>query len=141
MLGLMLLDGPGAGVRLNAWPKSRDFSAGVSDADGRVLIMAEQGDPPNHTHPVIGFAPDDEAADYILSVATGPVTLAPGATASARFAVLIAGPAAGTFQSGMLLPAGDPLDQQRPLAATAGPLMALADTVIGLPSAVPPRPR
>jgi hypothetical protein len=138
MLGLMLVEGPGTSVRLNAWPKSRDFVSGSSDADGRVLIMAEQGDPPNHTHPSIGFAPDDEADDYILSVSTGPVTLAPGASLTARFAVLLARPAAGTFESGMLLPAGDPVDAGRPLAATAAPLLALADSVIGQP---PPEAR
>ncbi len=134
MVGLMLIEGPGTSVRLNAWPKSRDFIAGATDADGRVLIMAEQGDPPNHAHPSIGFAPDDEVDDYILSVATGPVTLAPGESATARFAVLLAPPAVGTSQSGTLLPAGDPLDAGRPLAATAAHLLALADSIIGLPS-------
>jgi hypothetical protein len=55
---------------------------------------------------------------------------------SARFAVLLARPAAGTFTSGTLLPAGDPNDASRPLAATAAHLLALADSVINAPPVV-----
>lgn len=139
LIGLMLIEGPGTLPRLNAWPRARDFVAGASDETGRVLLTATQNDPPNHVDTRIGYAPDEDDGDYILSVATGPVDLAPGQSVSARFAVLLARPAAGTFTSGALHPAGDPNDLTRALAATAAPLFALADSVINAPAAVPER--
>lgn len=131
LIGLALLEGPGDLVRLNAWPTAMDFGASVSDAAGRVLITAEQSTPANHEDPRIGYAPDQAGDDYIMSVANGPLTLAPGDSVSARFAVLLAEPDAGTFQSGQLLPAGDPTDPTRPLTATAAGLFELADQLVG----------
>ena len=131
LVGLMLVEGPGgASLRLNTWPRARDFVAGVSDESGRLLLTATQNDPVNHPDGRIGFAPDDEASDYILSAAVGPVSLAPGASHSAHFAVLIAAPAAGSYVSGTLLPAGDPLDADRAIADVASGLFLLADAVI-----------
>ena len=129
LVGLMLLEGPG-GARFNTWPRSRDFLAGVTDAAGRVLLSATQTEPENHPDGRIGFAPDAEDADYILSIAVGPVDLPPGASASARFAVLLARPVAGTYGSGTPMPAGDPLDPDRPIAPTAADLFDLADALI-----------
>lgn len=134
LVGLLFLEGPGSLVRLNAWPRSMDFAAGSSDDDGRALLTATQTTPSNHPDARVGYAPDTADDDYIMSVANGPITLAPGESASARFAVLLAAPAAGTFAAGQLQPAGDPLDPDRPLAATAAPLLQLADSVIGAPA-------
>ena len=138
LLGLMVLDGPGLSRRLNAWPRARDFVAGSTDTDGRLLLTAMQSDPPNHPDTRIGYAPDDEDGDYLLSVAAGPVHLPPGASVSARFAVLLAAPAAGTYTSGVPMPAGDPANDARPLAATAAPLLDLADSVIDAPAPTAP---
>ena len=132
LIGLMLLEGPDALVpRLNAWPRARDFVAGVSDEAGRALLTATQTEPANHPDGRIGFAPDDEAADYILSVSVGPVELAPGESESVHFAVIIAAPVDGTYTSSVLVPAGNPLDANRALAQTAANLLFLADAVIG----------
>ena len=124
LIGLMVLDAPGS-VRLNAWPVARDFLAGA-DAAGRALITAAQTEPENHPDGRIGYAPDDQDADYILSAAAGPIDLPPGASATVHFAVILAAPAAGAFTSGTPLPAGDPLDGERPLAAAAANLLSTA---------------
>jgi len=137
LIGLMAVDAPAGTVRLNAWPRSRDFAAGTNDLSGRVLITATQTDPPNHPDARIGYAPTAEAGDYTLSVATGPVTLAPGESASATFAVLLAAPVEGTFVSGVVQPAGDPLDPGRALIATARRLIGLAETISSPPPAAP----
>lgn len=133
LVGLMLIDGPTGTVRLNAWPRSADFRSGVNEDVGRLLVQAAQSSPANHPDPRIGHAPVDGQDDFLISVATGPVTLAPGDSVSAHFAVLLAAPAAGTFTSGSELAAGDPLDASRPLAAVAAALLALADRLLGLP--------
>lgn len=129
LIGVMLIEGPGD-ARFNAWPRSRDFLAGIGDETGRLLLTATQSEPANHPDGRIGFAPDDDDGDYIFSVASGPITLPPGASANAHYVVLLAPPADGAFTSGALLPAGDPLDDARPLAAAAAHLFALADSVI-----------
>lgn len=133
LVGLMLVEGSTGDARLNAWPQAQGFLTGESDDVGRLLITATQSTPPNHPHARIGFAPNETADDYLLSVATGPFTLAPGDSVSARFAVLIAPPVTGAFTSGGFMAAGDPLDASRPLAAAAGALAALADQVLGVP--------
>lgn len=133
LLGLMLVDGPTTNVRLNAWPKSSNFLTGVNEDVGRLLILAQQAEPANHGDERIGYAPNDASADYLLSVATGPVTLAPGDSVSAHFAVLLAPPVPGSFASGTAMPAGDPLDPARPLAEVAALLFSLADRLLGIP--------
>ena len=131
LVGLMLIDGPGDDVRLNAWPKSESFLTGVNEDYGRLLITATQTTLANHPDVRIGHAPADGEDDYVLSVATGPVTLAPGDSVTARFAVLLAAPVPGTFTSGVELPAGDPADASRPLVDVAGLLTSLADRLLG----------
>lgn len=131
LVGLMLIEGPSADVRLNAWPKTANFLTGVNEDVGRLLILAQQAQPANHPDPRIGYAPVDSDGDYLLSVATGPVTLAPGDSVSAHFAVLLASPASGTFTSGAKVTAGDPLDPTRPLADIAALLFGLADRLLG----------
>lgn len=133
LIGLMMPDAAPGSVRLNAWPRERDFVAGSRDEDGYFLLRALQFEPANHPDDRIGYAPDTEDDDYIISVTTGPFTLAPGESETLTFAILLAAPAPGTFASGVLFPAGDPLDGGRPLAATAANLRALADSVISSP--------
>lgn len=135
MVGLMQIDGPGESVRLNAWPRAMDFVSGQTDAAGRALLTAQQTNPADHPDPRIGYAPDATLADYLMSVTSGPITLAPGDSASASFAVLLAAPVTGTYVSGQLLPAGDPADPNRPLAATAGRLLEMADSLLAQPPA------
>ena len=131
LIGLMLVDGVGDLVRLNAWPDASDFAAGSTEDEGRLLLTGAQTSPSNHPDPRIGFAPDRAPENYIVSVASGPVTLAPGDSATARFAVLLAAPVPGSFASGQIVAAGDPVDATRPLAATAATLIELADSVLG----------
>lgn len=134
LVGLQMLAGPaGTAIRLNTWPRARDFVSGLLDAQGRLLLTAEQSQPVNHPDERIGFAPDVFEDDYLMSVAAGPVTLEPGDAVTARIAVLLAAPATGTFVPGELQPAGDPLDDGRPLAAIAAPLIQLADELLGQP--------
>ena len=138
LVGLLLLEGPGTATRLNAWPAANDFLSGVSEGSGFALLTAQQLFLPDHPDPRIGYAPSTERADYSISVASGPVTLAPGDSIGARFAVLLAAPVDGTFTTGATLPAGDPADPNRALAATAARLFELADSVIGMPlTAIP----
>lgn len=133
LVGLMMLAGPGPQTRLNAWPRAENWFSGHDEVKGRALLTAQQAFLPNHPDGRIGYAPDVTTADYTVSVASGPITLAPGQQASARFAVLLAAPADSAFVSGTLLPAGDPLDEARPLAAAADRLLRLADEVAGIP--------
>ena len=133
LVGLMLVDGPATNVRLNAWPKSASFLTGVNEDVGRTLILATQSNPSNHPDARIGHAPVDAEDDYVLSVATGPVTLAPGDVATAHFAVLLDAPMPGTFTSGSEMPAGDPLDASRALADVAAALSAQAARLLGAP--------
>lgn len=135
MVGLMLLDGPAPAVRLNAWPATHQFETGLEDAGGYALITAQQLFLPDHDDPRIGYAPSETRADYTLSVASGPLTLAPGQEATVDVAVLLAEPVPGSFESGVVLQAGDPANPSRPLAAAAAQLFALADSVAGDPPA------
>ncbi|HEX6588259.1 MAG TPA: PEGA domain-containing protein [Longimicrobiales bacterium] len=131
LVGLMLIDGPGDDVRLNAWPKSESFLTGVDENYGRLLVTGTQTSPANHPDVRIGYAPVDGEDDFVLSVAAGPVTLAPGDSVIAEFAVLLAAPVSGTFTSGTELSAGDPADATRPLADVAELLISLADQLLG----------
>lgn len=133
IVGLMLIQGPGVAVRLNGWPRASDFLSGVGEAGGYALLTAQQVGLSDHPDPRIGHAPDASPAEYRISVANGPISLAPGEQATARFAVLLAAPVDGAFQSGVLQAAGDPADPERPMAAIAAGLFELADSLISTP--------
>lgn len=131
LIGLAMVDQAGANVRLSVWPKNRDFFAGgAREGSGFDLLTAADLLLPDHPDPRVGFAPDSTPADYLMSVVSGPVTLAPGDSATTTIAVLLAAPAAGTFTSGTRLRAGDPADPTRPLAAVAANLFGLRDRVV-----------
>lgn len=134
LVGLMVVDGPGPATRLNAWPDSLDFLAGVNEARGYAFLTAGQLTMPDHPDPRVGYAPDATRADYRISAANGPISLAPGEQQKARFAVLLAAPVAGTFESGVVQPAGDPADTSRAIAVTAGGLFELADAIAQRPA-------
>lgn len=131
MVGLMLLDGPGSAASLSAWAAAADWLAGSGSVSGYDFLRGRPIGLPDHPHDAIGFAPDSAAADYRMAVTRGPIDLAPGEQATVTVAVLLAAPRAGTFQTGALLPAGDPSDPGRPSAAVAAGLFALADSVRG----------
>ena len=133
LLGLRVLDAPaGASVVLNAWPSALDWLAGdinqesgAREADGhRWLAGAYPLGATNHPSAEIGFV-GTSANDYRMSVAAGPLRLAPGDSAVITLAVGLASPAPGTFTSGTTVTPGEPTDASRAFARVAGQLLAL----------------
>lgn len=136
LVGLRLLEKPaGTTVALNAWPRAQDWQAeglrrifpspGQREASGLGWLSATQTVLPNHPDPRLGYAPS-ERNDYRVSAAAGPVTLRPGQSASITVAVVFAAPEAGSFTSGVLVPAGDPTDTSRQLYSVGAGLRASA---------------
>lgn len=132
LVGLRMLEHPGGtSVRLNAWPRSADWQA-----EGLRAIVANRGQPertgwgwlsatqtvlPDHPSEKIGYAPS-AANDYRMSVAAGPLRLAPGDSATVSVAVVFAEPEPGSFTSGTAVSAGDPTDAARQIYEIGGAL-------------------
>ncbi|HUH13279.1 MAG TPA: hypothetical protein VMK65_09220, partial [Longimicrobiales bacterium] len=123
LVGLRVLEHPvGTSVRLNAWPRHLDWQAeglraisssrGEPERTGWRWLSATQTVLSNHASAQIGHAPSTPA-DYRMSAAAGPLTLAPGEAATVTLAVVFAAPEPGTFTSGMAVPAGEPGDLGR----------------------------
>lgn len=142
LVGLRVLEAPaGTEVRLNAWPRDLDWQAdglralvsapAQPERTGWGWLSATQTVLPNHAHPRIGYTPG-AASDYRVSVAAGPLTLAPGEASTITVAIVLAEPAPGTFTPGVALPPGDPTDTTRPLHAVAAGLRAQAQAAEGV---------
>jgi hypothetical protein len=129
LVGLRALRVPaGAGVVLNGWSSMTagvgDWEAGrVTEPFGYGMLSGLDSYAPAHAPPRVGHLPQ-AAADMRMSVTAGPLTLEPGAEKVIVLAVAIAPPAPGTFQSGTLVPPGDPQDTTRALYRIAAPLRA-----------------
>src|SRR5690606_5513091 len=107
----------------NSWYNDFDWSAGrPGEQAGYGVLSGTREFGPEHPHPQIGHMPA-VPGDLRMSVAAGPLTLAPGDDAQIVVAVAIAAPAA-PFTSGEVLAPGDPLDSGRALNSVAANLYA-----------------
>ncbi len=130
MVGVLTLEAPaGAAERtLTLWREDDDWDDGLKHAfawrllAGRLAAADPIGD---HPHPDIGYH-SDNPDDYRLIDAHGPLTLAPGDGVTLTVAILLAGPAAGTYVSGQQIEPGDPLSGGRHILTVAGDLRDLA---------------
>lgn len=120
MVGLRVLEAPaGTNVVLNGWASqksySNDWKAGTpSEPIGWLLLSGTAAFTPDHNGSKIGHLPP-QSGDMRVTVSAGPLTLAPGDSASITVAVLLAEPVEGTFESGEVQDPGSPLDTGRPL--------------------------
>lgn len=135
LVGLKLMEGPGGGsvVALNAWPSQYDWAAGdpsKPEKFGWGVLSGLKPLPglPDMAGQQIGHIPTTPD-DYRISVAAGPLTLAPGADASITVAVILASPVAGTFTSGTLVDPGNAWDGNRQIARIAAGLLQKAKTL------------
>lgn len=130
LVGLRVAEAPaGATVRMNAWPRDLDWKAGAlralqsggplfdPEATGYPWVSAS-GARDTIADPAIGVQPT-VPNDYRIVVSAGPLSLAPGQSASVAILIALAEPTPGTFTSGMVTPPGDPTDEARPLFAVA----------------------
>lgn len=130
LVGLVTLEPPaGAAERtLTLWRSADDWDNG-SRHDFAWRLLAGRlgaGDPiADHPSPDIGFQPT-QPADYRLIEAHGPLQLAPGESVTLTVALVLAGPVAGSFTPGQLVPPGDPESATRQILAVAADLRALA---------------
>jgi hypothetical protein len=117
LVGLRALRSPpGSTVIMNGWMStgaSADWRAGqTSEWFGLEMLSGMAPFSPAHPDRRIGHLPPS-AGDARISISAGPLTLAPGDEAEIVLALAIAPPAPGTFQSGLLVQPGNPLDPQR----------------------------
>lgn len=128
LVGLRMVEAPpeASRVTLNAWQRNLDWSADeTNESFGLLWLSADEGAAVDHPDPRIGVAPDS-AADYRMSVATGPLALAPGDSIAYTVAVLLAEPVPGTFTSGTVVSPGDPADGGRAIVGVADALIRKA---------------
>ncbi|CAN5638338.1 hypothetical protein BH23GEM9_BH23GEM9_06390 [soil metagenome] len=137
LVGLRALRAPaGSMVVLNGWMStgvSADWRAGQpSESFGYDMLSGLNPFTPAHPNRRIGHLPP-QAADARIAVMAGPLTLAPGDAAEIVLAVAVAAPVAGTFQTGVLVQPGEPLDTQRDIhriAATLRQRMRAAEALL-----------
>jgi hypothetical protein len=130
LVGLRAIRAPaGALVILNGWTQggaAADWRAGqVSEARGYDMLSGESPYLPAHPDRRIGHLPPFDG-DVRISVTAGPLTMEPGAEAEIVLALVLARPAAGAFQPGLVVAPGEPMDTNREIHRIAGPLRALA---------------
>jgi hypothetical protein len=133
LVGLRVLERPeGAniGVALNGWARSKDYSADwkagtITEGAGWLMLSGTRSYQPDHPSRWIGHLPP-ETGDMRLTVTAGPVTLAPGDSAAITVAIVLAEPAAETFNSGNLQDPGNPTDPSRQLLRIAAGLLERA---------------
>lgn len=120
LVGLRMLRAPeGTSVVLNGWTNQAgglsDWMAGTG-TEGFGLGMLSGTNPyqPAHSDPKIGHLPTAEG-DMRISVSAGPLNLEPDDEAEIVLAVILAPPAANTYQSGSPVMPGDPFDTNRAL--------------------------
>jgi len=133
LIGLRVAEAPpAASVRMNAWPRDLDWKAnglralepngfGFDSEQSGYDWVAASGPRDTHADAAIGVQPTT-ADDYRIVVSVGPLSLAPGQSASVAILLAIAEPSPGTFTSGVAVPPGDPADETRALFAVAGAL-------------------
>jgi hypothetical protein len=137
LLGLKLVQAPTGAVAtvLNAWPStfgvgSGDWSAGTNtERGGFSMLSGFRSLEPDHPGRLVGHAPTTPN-DFRMSVSAGPVTLAPGQSASITVAIIIASPVAGEFTSGQTVAPGNPSVDDRQIRRVAGTLLELARNLV-----------
>lgn len=125
LVGLRLLEAPaGASVKvLNAWPSEFDWGGGdASERAGWGILSGQHSVSPDMPGQQIGHIPTT-GSDYRMLVSAGPITLAPGQSASITVAVIIAPPTPGTFTSGTFVDPGNPTVPDRTIAKIAAQLI------------------
>lgn len=137
LVGLVITEAPASAVRraVSLWRIGEDWERGPGTADDdldlgyRLLTARLQGSDPfidcSGPGDDVGACSDDPA-DYRISLAAGPVTLAPGDSAVFALALVFAEPVPGTFVSGSALPPGNPRVPGRSIEAVADSLVARA---------------
>lgn len=126
LVGLRVLEAPpGTSVLLNSWPINGDWEAGTpTEQAGFGMLTGSTVYSPQHADPKIGYMPPSRG-DMRISATVGPMTLAPGDSATVVLALAIAAPA-GSFVSGNEVAPGDPFDTARQLFGIAANLRAKA---------------
>jgi hypothetical protein len=130
LIGLRVVEAPaGATVKaLNAWPRGSDWVAGEPSTEKSGWYhfsgtrARQELAPFDIAGQHIGYAPNT-TGDYRMSVSAGPLTLAPGQSASITVAVILAAPVAGSYQSGVAVPPENPTVSGRPIEAIAKDLL------------------
>ncbi len=128
LIGLTVLETPtGTNAVLNGWRNvggvTPDWGGGRTNEFVGLRMMSGIGTyAPGHPDPRIGHIPAG-AGDVRLLLSAGPFTLAPGDSAAFTFAVVVAEPVAGTFESGTPMEPGEPFDATRPAAQAAANLV------------------
>lgn len=131
LIGLTVLARPfGTRLVLNGWRNvsgvTPDWGGGrINEFVGLRMMSGLGSYAPSHPDPRIGHTPSG-LGDVRLLVSVGPLTLAPGDTASFDIAVVLAAPVPGTFTTGVITDPGDPFDAQRPIAQVAAGLIERA---------------
>lgn len=122
LVGLRMLQPPaGAGnVALSAWLAGADWLTTDQPVGYNAITVGGKAG-----NPVFAAAPVTPG-DYRISVAAGPLNLAPGDSAAFTVAVVLAPPAPRTYTPGTVLFPGDPNDPGRPFNAVAAPLVQRA---------------
>jgi hypothetical protein len=135
LVGVKLVEKPeNTNAILNAWPStfgqfSGDWRGGVNEPVGHSILSGARSFLPDEPGEKIGHTPG-VVADYRISVTAGPVTLAPGQTASVTIAIIMALPVSGQYVAGQTVLPGSPTVQDRPIRRIAATLLEAARTAI-----------
>jgi hypothetical protein len=131
LVGLRLMEAPADATMkvLNGWSLGTDFGGGdKSERTGWGILSGNFSVPPDFAGSQIGFAPTSPG-DYRMSVSAGPITLAPGASASITVAIILAPPTPGTYTSGQFVDPGNPTVNDRKIAKVASGLIDKAKSL------------
>lgn len=138
LVGLQMLQAPAnATVVMTGWPSSWDWRGNTASEGNAVFFLSgTQPDTtpgaPNYPDPHIGYVPT-APTDVRIVVTAGPLDLAAGDSVVLRVALMVAPPVAGTFQSGVAMAPGDPMDGSRPILSVAGNLIQRAQQAASRP--------
>lgn len=131
IVGLRLLEAPaGATMKaLNGWAGGNDWEAGFpSERAGWYVLSGTRSSTPDQPGQQIGHVPT-VPNDYRMSVAAGPISLAPGASASITVAVIMALPVPGTFNPGQAVNPDNPTTSGRAIERIAAALLDKAQNL------------
>ena len=133
LVGMVAIDPPPGAMRrtFTAWRAADDWDDGDKhDFAWRIFAGRLAGGDPISDHPSaeIGFHPN-QPNDFRITIAHGPVDLAPGESTTMTVALILANPVQGTFTSGERVPTGDPLSSNRQILQVAENLRSLAAQV------------
>jgi hypothetical protein len=131
LVGLVSVEPPAGSTErtLTLWRAGDDWNDQASPGFGWRVLAGRLGtllDPiGDHPSPDIGFV-SDAPDDYRLTEGHGPLTLAPGDTASLTVALVLGAPVPGAYTPGQQVDPGDPLDSNRQILTIAQRLRTLA---------------